>query len=126
MIPQIKNTVTCILVILIGSPLAGAYFAWQTGELHTWSDLWVSLSHGAFAAVMLSIGWLLFKSPFSGRVSELLMTTKTTPQGTERTTSLKIAEPMPDVPVATPTATPQQQQQQEPQQLQQPQSRQSR
>lgn len=94
MIPQIKSTLLNMLIILIGGPLLGAYFAWQSGELHGWSQFPDALTHGSFASAMLAIGWLLMKSPFSGRIMELL-TTKETPDGAVATTTLKITEPEP-------------------------------
>ncbi len=90
--PQIKSTVVNLLIILIGGPLLGAYFAYQTGELHDWAQLPNALSHGGFASFMLAIGWLCMRSPWSGRIMELL-TTKTTPGGAKETTAVKITEP---------------------------------
>jgi hypothetical protein len=92
LIPQIRNTVACLLAILIGAPLLGAYFAWQTGEIHDFHDLGHALTHGLFGAVMMAIGWIFFRSPFGGRITELILSAKTA-QGEEKTTSLKISEP---------------------------------
>jgi hypothetical protein len=92
MIPQIKNTVLCLLVILLGAPLAGAYFAWQTGEIHSFADLWTALQHGLFSAVMMAIGWILLKSPWAGRVTELVLSQKSA-KGAETTATLKVTEP---------------------------------
>ncbi len=97
-IPQIKSTVKCVLIILIGSPIAGVYFAWQTGELHEWKQLPDALTHGGFAAVMLSIGWILFRSPYASKITELLQITPG-PKGTAPTmTKLTISEPIPENP----------------------------
>jgi hypothetical protein len=93
-IPQIKSTVANMLIILIGGPLLGAYFAWQTGELHEWAQFPNALTHGSFASAMLAIGWLLLKSPFAPRITELLQT-QTKPDGTVATSTLKIIEPEP-------------------------------
>ncbi len=97
MIPQIKITLLNLLIILIGGPLAGAYFAYQAGELHDWAQLPGALLHGGFASFMLAIGWLLMRSPYSGRIMELL-STRTTPQGAKEETKLSIQEPVPDPP----------------------------
>src|SRR5271166_4599720 len=93
-IPQIRNTLINLLLILIGGPLAGAYFAWQTGEIPDWRHLWAILQHGALASAMMAIGWLLMRSPYAGKFTELLSTT-TTAQGATSTTSVKISEPAP-------------------------------
>ena len=92
MIPQIKNTILCLVVILVGAPLSGAFFAWQTGELHSFQDLWIALQHGLFSAVMMAIGWILLKSPWAGRVTELVLSQKSA-KGAESTTTLKVTEP---------------------------------
>ncbi len=95
MIPQIKNTILCLVVILAGAPLAGAYFAWQTGEIHSFQDLWTALQHGMFSAVMMAIGWVLLKSPWAGRVTELVLSQKSA-KGAETTATLKVTEPPPE------------------------------
>jgi hypothetical protein len=92
-IPQVRSVLINILIILIGGPLAGAYFAWQTGELTSWSQFWPVIQHGSLASAMLAVGWLLMKSPYSARITELL-NTSTTPSGATVTTAVKITEPV--------------------------------
>lgn len=99
MVPQIKSTVLSVLVILIGAPLAGAYFSWQTGELHNFHELGNALTHGFFGAFMLSIGWVFFRSPFSGRITEVLMEARNQ-QGEQTKTTVKITEPETPAPPA--------------------------
>ena len=99
MIPQIKSTLLSIVTIMVGGPLMGAYFAWQTGELHNFNQLAVSLQHGAFGGVMMAIGWIFLRSPFAGRITELLATAKSTqPDGTvkEEAAKMTISEPEPE------------------------------
>jgi hypothetical protein len=92
MIPQIRSVAINVLIILVGGPLAGAYFAWQTGELTSWSQFLSIIQHGSLASSMLAIGWLLMRSPYSARITELLSTT-TAPSGAVQTTTVKITEP---------------------------------
>ena len=99
-IPQIRSVVINLLIILIGGPLAGAYFAWQTGEVPDWHHLWAILQHGGLASSMMAIGWLLMRSPYAGKITELLSTT-TAPSGAVQTTAVKITEPAPSEPKAT-------------------------
>lgn len=96
MIPQIRSAAVNILIIMIGGPLAGAYFAWQTGELTSWTQFWPAIEHGGLASTMMAIGWLLMRSPFAGKITELLQQAKTTaPSGavTEKTTKVVLTEP---------------------------------
>lgn len=98
-VPQIRNTLLCVLTIMIGGPLMGAYFAWQTGELHSFAQLGSALQHGAFGGFMMALGWIFFRSPFAGKITELLSAAKTVePDGTvtEQAAKLTISEPEPE------------------------------
>lgn len=90
--PQIKNTIINLLIILIGGPFAGLYFSWQTGELMGWAQVPNALTHGIFGSSMLAIGWLLMKSPYSSRIMELLGTKTNSAQGTKETVQVKITD----------------------------------
>ena len=92
-IPQVRSVLINLAIIVIGGPLAGAYFAWQTGELTSWSQFWPVIQHGSLASAMLAIGWLLMKSPYSARITELL-NTSVSPTGATTTTAVKITEPI--------------------------------
>lgn len=105
MIPQIRNTLVNVLIILIGGPLAGAYFAWQTGELTRWNQFWPAVEHGGLASTMMAIGWLLMRSPYAGRITELLQQRKTTdPSGTVKDETVKVVVREPEPLKAEPTA----------------------
>lgn len=92
MVPQIKNSVVAVLVILIGIPLAECLHLYLTGELKGWAGIPDALNHASFTGFMAAIFWIFFKSPFAGRITELLQTT-TTPSGIQQQTSVKITEP---------------------------------
>jgi len=91
MIPQVKNTIVAVGLILVGVPSATCLHLYLSGELRGWAQLPDALNHASFTALMTAVGWILFKSPFAGKITELLNTT-TTPQGAVSTTSLKISE----------------------------------
>jgi hypothetical protein len=91
-LPQVKSVLLNLLIIIAGGPFLGAYFAWQTGELTSLQQLPGALQHGIFASIMMAIGWLLMRSPWAGKVTELLQV-KTSPSGVVQETSIKITEP---------------------------------
>jgi hypothetical protein len=97
---MIKNPIVILLVILIGAPLAGAYFAWQVGELTSWTQFTQIILHGSLASVMLAIGWLFFKSPWSGSITELLNIRMNQKTGEKEVTKLTVdgATVIPEIP----------------------------
>jgi len=98
-IPQIKSTATMVALILVGVPMATCVHLYFTGELKGWAGLPDALNHATFTALMTACGWILFRSPFAGKITELLQTS-TTPAGATTTTSLKVSEPAPEPPKA--------------------------
>jgi len=92
MIPQIKTSLLSVVAILIGVPAAECLHLYLTGELKGWAQLPDALNHSSFTALMAAIFWIFFKSPFAGRITELLQTT-TTAGGLQQQTSVKITEP---------------------------------
>ena len=98
-IPQLKSTAVMVALILVGVPMATCFHMYLSGELHGWEQLPDALNHASFTALMAACGWILFRSPFAGKITELLNTT-TTPQGGTSTTSIKVSEPAPEPPKA--------------------------
>lgn len=92
MIPQIKNSIATVAVILVGVPAATCLHLWLTGELHGWAELPDALNHSSFTALMASVFWLFFKSPFAGKITEILSST-TSSSGAQKISSVKITEP---------------------------------
>ncbi len=105
MIPQIKNTAVCALVIFVGAPLLTAYFQYELGELHTWSQFGDTLTHASLSSFMMAIGWIFLKSPMSGKITELFQQT-TFASGATQATSVKITEPEPEKVVQPPPLKP--------------------
>jgi hypothetical protein len=99
LIPQIKSTALNILMILFAAPLAYVFYAYTANQIHVWADVPAILNRGVFGAVMMAIGWLLMKSPFSTRITELL-STKTLASGAQETTEMKITESNPPPPAS--------------------------
>lgn len=92
MIPQIKNTAVCALVIFIGAPVLTAYFQYSVGELHTWAQFGDTLTHASLSSFMMAVGWIFLKSPVSSKITELFSQT-TFPSGKTLETKVKITEP---------------------------------
>lgn len=92
--PQIKSTLLCVLAILIGAPLVGAYFAWQVGELTSWTQFPQIIEHGTLSSVMMAIGWIFLRSPWASKFTELL-NIKTDPSGKQEMTKITIEAPVP-------------------------------
>lgn len=93
MIPQVKNTATTAAVILIGVPCAVCLHLWLSGELRGWAELPDALNHASFTALMSAIFWIFFKSPLSGKITEILQTS-TSPTGEKKETAVTITEPV--------------------------------
>lgn len=89
-IPQIRNTLAGVLTILLGSPAVTVFHLWLSGELKGWHDLPDVLNHSMFTASMIAIGWVLFRSPFAGKITEILQQTTTPTKQT--TTQVTISE----------------------------------
>jgi hypothetical protein len=98
-IPQIKSTLAILLVIIIGTPLVTCLQLYSVGELQGgFQGFANAFVHGLFNATMLAIGWLLFRSPFAGKITEILQASKTiTPSGavTEQSTKVTVQDPTP-------------------------------
>lgn len=77
-IPQLKNTAATVAIIFVGIPLLNCYLMYGNGDLQSWDMLPHALAHSSFAAFWACVGWLLFRSPWAGKLTELLMTQKTT------------------------------------------------
>lgn len=87
-IAQLKNTVLILTIILIGVPLASAFFQYSHGEIKTWAATGDALQHGLFDAFWTAVGWLLFKSPWASTLTEILAhekSSETTPGGGTKT-----------------------------------------
>ncbi len=103
MIPQVKNSLVSIAVIFLGIPVMNCYIMYGNGDLQTWTQLPHALAHSSFAAFWACVGWILFKSPFSGKLTELLVT-QTASKGdlsTTKITKLTLSEPEAPKPVET-------------------------
>jgi hypothetical protein len=107
LVPQVKSSLVIVAVILVGTPLATLYTLNLTGEVHGFPGAWVIIQHSMFPAFMSAVGWILFRSPFAGKITEILQqSTKTDAAGavTQKETSIKITEPAP-VPPPKPDTT---------------------
>lgn len=95
-IPQIKHTVTSIVLIFAGVPMLSCLHLYMLGELRHWNQFPDALNHSLFTAVFTSFGWILFKSPFAARFTELGVKEESkAADGTvvTKTTSVVVSEP---------------------------------
>ena len=100
MVPQIKNTVVTLVVSLVGVPLFTVFQLNSVGEIHGFSGAWQIIQHTFFNTCMIAVGWIFFKSPFAGKLTEILQETNTSIPGggvKQQTTSIKIQDPDPVV-----------------------------
>lgn len=110
-IPQIKSTAFTMLAIFLLAPLFTAWQLQMMGEFHvtTRAGLWDFCVHAATSSFWLSVGWLFVRSPFAGKITELLTAAHSVaPDGTKTDKSAKliITEPSPPVLSVTPEPTP--------------------
>ena len=101
MIHQIRSTLTGVLTILIGVPLFTVFQMNSLGEisaLHPWADAWTIITHTFFNVCMIAVGWIFFKSPFAGKLTEIVQSvTATSPSGAVKQTDTKVTVQEPEV-----------------------------
>lgn len=96
MIPQIRSTITTVVVILVGVPVFTIFQLNALGEINGWAAAWTIVQHTFFNTCMIAVGWIFFKSPFAGKLTEIVQSvTATSPTGAmkQTTTSVTVSEP---------------------------------
>jgi Na+/phosphate symporter len=110
MIPQIRTTLTTVLIILIGVPLFTVFQLWGLGELHTFQAAWTFISHSFFNVCMVAVGWIFMRSPFASKLTEIVQSaTSKSADGTvlkQVDTTVKVTEPISEKETAAPAAAP--------------------
>lgn len=95
-IPQLRNPWLIIPAILVVSVLTSYYTAYNSGQLQHWSQFQMVLPDFLLHAVMQMAGWILLRSPWAGKITEILASSSAPgPDGPTTTTAkVTISEPV--------------------------------
>ena len=108
-VPQIRSTAYTMLAIFLLAPLFTAWQLQMMDEFHvtTWTGFMDYLKHASLSSFWMAIGWLFLRSPFAGKITEIMSAAHSiAPDGTQtnKSTKLTITEPVPVEPIPAQTA----------------------
>jgi hypothetical protein len=68
---QLRNPLFIVPAILVGSLVTSYYQAWMAGALVHWTDFRTGFGDFSVHAVLTTVGWLLFRSPWATTITQL-------------------------------------------------------
>ena len=95
MIKQARNPILIIPAVLVGSFFFTMFHLWLSGEFKGWADIADVANHASFTATMMTVGWIFLRSPWAGKITEMIGTQSVPGPGgpTVSTAKVTISEP---------------------------------
>lgn len=99
---QLRNPAVIVALIFVVSLITSYYQAWVSGKLVHWTDFRAGFGDFTVHAVMTTVGWFFFRSPWAAQISEFSgEKTTTAPSGavTKESTKVTVSVSPADPPV---------------------------